>query len=683
MKEEFRGEEGVKVPGFDEGWKASTHRFKAGFYMKLAVTNLRKNKKAYLPYLLTCIFTILMFYVLNAIAKNDGIVEMRGAETMRSVMGVAIIITGIFVTIFLLYTNSILIKQRKKELGLYHVLGLDKRNLAHVLAWESVFTAAVSIAAGILGGIVLGKLMFLALLKMIQFPVTLAFAIEEHAIVESAALFACIFLVSFLWNVWQVGRTNPIELLHGSQEGEREPKTKILSTIIGILTLGGGYYIAQITDNPLSAVSNVFVAVILVIVGTYAIFMAGSIALLKGLKKWKSYYYQTKHFTNVAGMLYRMKQNAVGLANICIMSCAVLSLISVTLSLYLGAEDILQTRYPKDYVGYVYQAEDERVEMANQIITEEARRAGVQITNRISCHVGTFTTLLDGNRLLGEVDDSAPNLEYIYGVYMIPLADYNAAEGKSVSLEKDEILLYMPDGSFSEETLWIGEREWNVKEELMTFTLEKMSDGMGLKMLWLVMDSKETIAELSMQYGALAQDGFFYKDMFDLAGEEAERVGTWQSINQRLFAEVGNVSSYWQEERRESYYISNGGYLFIGVFVGALFLVGMVLIIYYKQISEGYDDRERFQIMKKVGMSRREIKSTINSQVLTLFFLPLGMAILHIAFAFHIFSQVLRAFALSNVMLEFYCTAGTVAVFIVFYIVVFFLTSREYYRIVR
>ncbi len=683
MRMEFEENIDAKSGRPGEEYNMHAHRFNLGFYMKLAATNLYKNGKAYIPYLLTCIFTILMYYVMGAIARNEGLQEMRGAETMRSVMQVAMIITGIFATIFLLYTNSILIKQRKKELGLYHVLGLDKGNLARMLAWESVYTAVVSLVAGILGGIVLGKLMFLVLLKMIQIPVPLAFSIEMSAVVESVELFVGIFFLSFLWNVWQVGRTNPIELLHGSQEGEREPKTKLLATAIGILTLGFGYYIAQVTDNPLSAVSNVFFAVILVIIGTYAIFMAGSIALLKCLKKWKNYYYQTKHFTNVAGMLYRMKQNAVGLANICIMSCAVLSLISVTLSLYLGAEDILQTRYPRDYTGYVYQAEEERVELEQQIVKEEAERAGVEIANRVSCHIGSITTLRDENHLLGELDDSQPNLDSIYGVYVIPIEDYNKAEGKSESLETDEVLLYLPEGSFSQETLWIGETEWKVKEKLETFSLEKMSEGMGLKMIWLVMDSKDTIASLAAQYGRLWSDSFFYKDTFDLVGDAKARESAWQSISQRLSGELGNVSSYWQEERRESYYISNGGYLFVGVFVGTLFLVGMVLIIYYKQISEGYDDKARYQIMKKVGMNRREIKSTIHSQVLTLFFLPLGMAILHIAFAFRMFGQVLKAFSLSNTMLEFYCTAGTAAVFTLFYIGVFFLTSREYYRIVR
>lgn len=655
-----------------------------GFYVRLAVTNLRKNQKAYLPYLLTCIITVLMFYVLSAIAKNDGLNEMRGVEAMRSVMRAVLSVVGIFATIFLLYTDNILIKQRKKELGLYHVLGLDKRNLARMLLWESVITTVASLAAGVLGGILLGKLLFLSLLKLMRFSVPLTFSIEVGAVKESVLVFGAIFLISFLWNVWQIGKTNPIDLLHGSQEGEREPKTKILPTMVGVAALAVGYYIAQTTDDPLSAVLNIFVAVVLVIVATYTLFMAGSIAFLKFLKRRKNYYYQTRHFTNVSGMLYRMKQNAVGMANICIMSCAVLSLISVTLSLYLGAEDMLRTRYPRECVGNVYQAGAGRVEKERQIVEEETSRAGVKVQNRVSSYLGTFTTLWDGERMsFVDEDATAVTLDRLYGIYVIPVEDYNRAENKNVSLENGEALFYMPDGRFGKDTFWIGEAEVKVKEELTSLALEELSTSAVTKVIWLVVDDVETVEELVEQYSAIGRDGFLYMDAFDIEGGETARDDAWKSINSRMQEEMGDTTFFWRDERRESYYMSNGGYLFIGMFAGALFLVGMILIIYYKQISEGYDDRERFQIMKKVGVSQKEVRATIRSQVLMVFFLPLVTAVLHIVFAFHIFSTVLRAFGLSNTMLEISCTAGTIGVFAVFYVAVFFLTSREYYRIVR
>ena len=290
------------------------------FYPKLAVTNIGKNRKSYLPYILTCVLTVMMFYTMDAICKNEGVLQMPGADSMIIILNMASWITGIFSAIFLFYTNSFLVKQRKKEFGVYQVLGMDKRNLTKMLLWESVFTAAVSLGLGLLLGILLGKLMFLIFLKMINFSVPLSFSIEPKAIVRTLFLFGIIFLVTFSYNLFQLRKANPVELLHGGNVGEREPKTKWLFTLIGVVTLAAGYGIAVTTETPLSALGSFFIAVILVIIGTYALFTAGSIAFLKILKKKKNFYYRPNHFATVSGMLYRMKQNAVGLANICIMS---------------------------------------------------------------------------------------------------------------------------------------------------------------------------------------------------------------------------------------------------------------------------------------------------------------------------------------------------------------------------
>lgn len=669
---------------FGSSKKSTKQRSKAGFYPKLAWTNLRKNSRVYLPYLLTCVITVLMFYVMSAIAKNKGIDEMPGAYSMHIIMKFAVAVTEIFAAIFLFYTNSILIKQRKKELGLLSVLGLDKGNLAHMLAWESIFTAGISIFAGLLGGIALGKLLFLILLKIVRFPVPLAFAVEWRAILESVVIFGIIFFLCFLWNVYQTWKTNPIELLHGSQEGEKEPRSKMILALIGAAALGSGYYIAQTTENPVQAVSNVFVAVILVIIGTYALFTAGSIALLKSLKKWKNYYYQPKHFTVVSGMLYRMKQNAVGLANICIMSCAVLALVSVTLSLYLGVEDIVNSRYSREYVIYVDRAEDEQVEKAQQIIKEELERAKVEAGERLAYRMASLSVLRDGNRLLTETEDADIVLDDVCGIYLIPLVDYNRLEGKNVTLEDGEVLLYTAGDTFSEGELWLGENQFEIKEQLENFEIAGKSTDSMIQTVYLVMENAQVIRDLCIQYGgALAADAFSYHDSFDIEGEEEACVSARQEIDRRLNEEVENARSYWREDFRENEYISCGGFLFMGIFVGLLFLTGAILIIYYKQISEGYDDRERFQIMKKVGMSQQEIKGTIRSQVLLVFFLPLCTAIVHIAFAFRIFSKAMVPFGLMNTTLELYCMIGTAAVFTVFYIIVFLFTSREYYRIVR
>lgn len=365
------------------------------FYPKLALTNLKKNGKTYIPYLLTCVLTVMMFYVMYAISKNTGLDQMQGATSLKIILGWAVIVTGIFSVVFLFYTNSFLVKQRKKEFGLYQVLGMDKGNLTKMMAWESILTILVSIVLGLAAGILLGKLMFLILLKMMHFAVPLKFAVESDAMIGTIILFLIIFAITFIFNLFQVQTANPVELLHGGSQGEKEPKTKWLLALIGAATLGIGYYIAQTTDSPLAAIGKFFIAVILVIIGTYCLFTAGSIAFLKILKKNKKFYYQSRHFTSVSGMIYRMKQNAVGLANICIMSTIVLVLVSVSVSLYTGIEDALSTRFPTDLNIMIYDTSQENLDKADQIIKEETEKAGVGLENRVYYRAGAFTVIYD------------------------------------------------------------------------------------------------------------------------------------------------------------------------------------------------------------------------------------------------------------------------------------------------
>lgn len=659
-------------------------RIGAGFYPKLAFTNLRKNSKVYVPYLFTCIVTIAMFYVMSAIAKNEGIDQMPGAQSMHLIMKYAMAVIEVFAAIFLFYTNSILNRQRKRELGLYHVLGMDKGNLAHMLAWESLFTAALGLTLGLLFGILLGKLMFLILLKLIRFPVPLSFAVEPRAALESAALFLTIFLLCFLWNVFQMWKLNPIELLHAGKQGEREPKGRLFLTILGAAALGYGYYIAQTTDNPVDAILKIFLAVLLVIFGTYVLFLSGSVTCLKLLKKKKSYYYHPRHFTVVSGLIYRMKQNAAGLANICVMSCAVLALLFVTLSLYLGVEDIIDSRYPREYSVSVYGADEERVAKAQKIVEEELERFGVEKEEEYAYHAAVLTVMRDGDRLLTDVEEDDIILEDLWGIYLIPLADYNTLEGKNVSLADGEILLYTDGAAFETEQIMLGEHTYQIKEQPEKFVLAGEENNQVVEVAYLIMKDAQAIQKLCGEYTkGMGADAFMYSDAFDLNGDGEACRAACTEIGRRLSEEVGNAAGFWRETFQEQEYVSVGGFLFLGIFVGLLFLVGTILVIYYKQIAEGYEDRERFQIMKKVGMSQSEIRMAIRSQVLLVFFLPLGTAIVHMIFAFHIFSKALEPFGLYHTALEAGCLGGVMAVFAVFYVVVFLLTSREYYRIVR
>lgn len=656
------------------------------FYPKLAFTNIKKNGKTYIPYMITCILIVMMFYVMNAIGRNTGLDQMPGAASLKIILSWADVITGIFSAIFLFYTNSFLVKQRKKELGLYQVLGMDKGNLAKMMIWETVLTAAVSLISGLLLGMLFGRLMFLVLLKMLHFEVPLQFAVEPQAMVVTVNLFLAVFVVTLLFNLLQVQTANPAELLHGGNQGEKEPKTKWILALLGVATLGAGYYIAQTTQSPLAAISKFFIAVVLVIVGTYCLFTAGSIAILKLLKKNKNFYYQSRHFTSVSGMIYRMKQNAVGLANICIMSTVVLVLISVTVSLYAGMEDILETRFPTDFSVFARDASQENIDKISQIIEEETKKAGVQVENRSNFRYGSFTAIYnkkDNQLLLENNKDTSYETEDFRTLEFIPLSDYNRMEQKEEVLKADQVILCAPDDKWDSDTIQVEEERFQVKKVLRNEFRPNDETSNVVKSFVMIVPDVEKIVELKETYGFDETDRLTYVDDFDLKGKEASKEKAMKAMNERISKEAVSTSSEYESAFRADFYALYGGFLFLGVFVGALFLMAAVLIIYYKQISEGYDDRNRYQIMQKVRMSKKEVKRSIKSQVLMVFFLPLIVAIVHVAFAFKTVTKLLAVMNLTNVNLFFGCTVGTVLVFAVFYAGVFAFTSREYYRIVQ
>lgn len=656
-------------------------------YPKLAATNIKKNGKTYFPYLLTCMLTVMMFYDLLMVSTNSALNTMLGASQLRLILNFAVSITGGFSAIFLFYTNSFLICQRKKEMGLYQVLGMDKKNLTKMMLWESIYTAGAGILGGILLGIVFGRLIFLVLLKLIRFDVAFKFSVEPEAILITIVLFAGIFFVILIWNVVQVQRVNPVELLQGGKKGEKEPKANWLIAVIGILLLGSGYYIAQTTESPLSAITKFFIAVILVIFGTYALFTAGSVAFLKLLKKNKAYYYKTKHFISVSGLIYRMKQNAVGLANICIMSTIVLVLISATASLYIGQENIMNTRFKKEFSVISFQADPENIQVIEQIVTEETQKRNLQIVHEQKYRYVPLSALKEGNRLEFDVESgNGYDADKMRGLYVLPLADYNALEGTDVSLAADEVLTYFPDEEFDSGEIVVAGETYHVKENLQESKLQEKKKSGVTENVYLVM-ADETAAEHMIQlYGPTErQITMQYLMNFDMKGEKSAKSDALEAMKTRM--ETGEEAQSCYVEYREAYaqefYGVYGGFFFLGIFVGFLFLMATVLTIYYKQISEGYDDKERYQIMQKVGMSRKEVKSSIRSQILTVFFVPLLMAVLHVAVAFKPITKLLLVFNLSDTHLSMMCTIGVSAVFAVFYVIVFAITSREYYKIVK
>lgn len=578
----------------------------------------------------------------------------------------------VFAVIFLFYTNSFLIKRRKKEIGVYNILGMGKRHIARMMAVETILTAGISILGGLVFGIIFGKLMYLLLLKILHNSVDMQFSVNGTAIVQTVILFAGIFLLTYLYNILQIQLVNPVELLHGGNQGEKEPKSRWLLVIVGVAALGNGYWIALTTEAPLEALLKFFVAVVCVIIGTYALFIAGSIVVLKILRKNKAYYYNPKHFTSVSGMIYRMKQNGAGLANICVLSTMVLVMVSTTVSLYAGMEDILDSRFPRDVSIVCNEADTNNEETLQRLIKEQCEKAGVKITDRVRYRYGSMNAVLKGNNL-EKVEQYYPDNHFYY-VEMITQEEYNRIEKQNVSLKEQEILTYTTNGKCGKKQINIAGQNYQVKKELSEMTSQPKSTAEMYKTLYIVFANAEQIERI---------ESFSYADKFNLKGDDGKQKEALEQIQNEFYEKFPDGTMESRMLSRSSFYKLYGGLFFIGIYLGSMFIMATVLIIYYKQISEGYDDRERYQIMQKVGMSKKEVKRSIRSQVLSVFFLPLVVAVIHVAVAFKVMTKILGVLNLTNVSLFAVCTIITIAVFAVFYIIVYSITAKEYYRIVN
>lgn len=637
-------------------------------YEKLAVTNLKNNRKTYVPYIFTGILTVMMFYIIDALSRGKGITQ----DTLKICLQYATGVIVVFAVIFLFYTNSFLIKRRKKEIGVYNILGMGKRHIARMMAVETILTAGISILGGLVFGIIFGKLMYLLLLKILHNSVDMQFSVNGTAIVQTVILFAGIFLLTYLYNILQIQLVNPVELLHGGNQGEKEPKSRWLLVIIGVAALGNGYRIALTTEAPLEVLLKFFIAVICVIIGTYALFIAGSIVVLKMLRKNKAYYYNPKHFTSVSGMIYRMKQNGAGLANICVLSTMVLVMLSTTVSLYAGMEDILDSRFPRDVSIVCKQADVDHEEIIERLLKEQCEKAGVKITDRVWYRYGSMNAVLKGDKL-ENVNQYYPDNHFYY-VEMMTQDEYNRIEKRNVSLEEQEILTYTTNGKCGKKQINIAGQNYLVKKELPEMTSQPKSTAEIYKTLYIVFANAEQIERI---------EPFSYADKFNLKGDDGKQKEALEQIQNEFYEKIPDGMMESRMLSRSSFYELYGGLFFIGIYLGSMFIMATVLIIYYKQISEGYDDRERYQIMQKVGMSKKEVKRSIRSQVLSVFFLPLVVAVIHVAVAFKVMTKILGVLNLTNVSLFAVCTIITIAVFAVFYIIVYSITAKEYYRIVN
>ena len=695
-------------------------------YPGMAFSNIIKNRRVYLPYMIACTFTTAIYYIICSLGDNSSLTELWGGNIIRTYMGVGQLIVSIFAVIFLFYVNSFLLKRRQSEFGLYNILGMEKRHIAKIIAFETLYTYIVVAVCGTVFGILLDKLIYLILLKMLGAAVPVEFYISGSAIAKSLILTGAIFMLMLLNSIRLIHKARPVELLRSDSAGEREPKAKWALAVLGVILLGAGYHIAVTVKNPITAFMLFFAAVVLVIAGTYLLFTAGSIALLKLLRKNKNYYYRTKHFISISSMLYRMKRNAAGLANICILSTMVLVMVSATMFMYLGSNEMLRIRYPAEFV-MTASVDDPGVPEAASLLDDAISKEGLAgkdaITYRdLSINAfydeksGGFTTDPDIYQSSSAVD----MLDQISTFVFIPLEDYNRCSGRHMKLDSDsDVLVYYTGSSAAldpaSDTITIDGQQFDIRHELDSMIRNSnivASINGGCFIIVKDISVIEKILETSAELSGDDQSFISFNYMTDIKGDPKENSDAIGRVyNQALAAISGldadgstdqggsadtdggngesatapgsTVSLQCRSVESVSYTADFTGLFFIGIFLGLLFLMATVLIMYYKQLTEGYEDRKRFEILQNVGMSHAEVRRSINSQILIVFFLPLVTAGIHVAFDFPFIFRVMTLMNLFDKKLFALCTAGCFLAFTVFYIVVYLLTSRLYYRIVR
>ena len=668
-----------------------------GIFSRLAKQNIRNNKSTYIPYMITCIFCIAMIYMMEFLRDCPTLDQaVRQADEVRMIVFTGEIVVEIFCIIFLIYSNSFLMKRRQKEIGLYNILGLERNHIGIVMFLETIITSIGSLAGGIAAGIIGSKLALLLLLKLLHIPSVLGFYISVKGIFTCLFMFGIIFLMILFLNLAKIHLSRPVELLRGNNTGEKEPVAKWLMALIGFICLGAGYYLAVTTESPIKAITIFLLAVILVMAGTYLLFTAGSIVILKFLRRRKSFYYRTGNFISISGMLYRMKQNAIGLASICILSTGVLLMISMTVSIYFGMNDIMLNRYPYDVDMSVTSISEDECQTAIEAFEKAIADNKVPVEKSVEEIYLDIVCSKNGDQILIKPANTIRNSDSVLVLSLLDQAEYERLTGISANLNDGEIFAWYPS-AVQKDSVTVDETEFTVKKWLDKNPLTCGEDAVSDNAVLVVTDEdfkKFDEMRTEMYKGvssAPAGEDLTLHLGLDITGSETDKIDFGTSVMEVVkdlkknggLSENSWITSGIRQQEYESYYADNGSLLFIGIFLGSLFLMGTAMIIYYKQISEGYEDQKRFEIMQKVGLSRREVRSSVRRQILMVFFLPLLMAMLHITMAFPMIRRMLLLFGMTNTKLFIGCTAGTVLIFAVVYGLIYLMTARSYYHIVE
>lgn len=668
-----------------------------GIFSRLAKQNIRNNKSTYIPYMITCIFCIAMIYMMEFLRDCPTLDQaVRQADDVRMIVFTGEIVVEIFCIIFLIYSNSFLMKRRQKEIGLYNILGLERNHIGIVMFLETIITSIGSLAGGIAAGIIGSKLALLLLLKLLHIPSVLGFYISVKGIFTCLFMFGIVFLMILFLNLAKIHLSRPVELLRGNNTGEKEPAAKWLMALIGFICLGAGYYLAVTTESPIKAITIFLLAVILVMAGTYLLFTAGSIVILKFLRRRKSFYYRTGNFISISGMLYRMKQNAIGLASICILSTGVLLMISMTVSIYFGMNDIMLNRYPYDVDMSVTSISEDECQTAIEAFEKAIADNKVPVEKSVEEIYLDIVCSKNGDQILIKPTNTIRNSDSVLVLSLLDQAEYKRLTGISANLNDGEIFAWYPS-AVQKDSVTVDETEFTVKKWLdknpLTCDEDAVSDNAVLVVTdedFKKFDEMRTEMYKGVSSAPAGEDLTLHLGL-DITGSETDKIDFGTPVMEVVkdlkknggLSENSWITSGIRQQEYESYYANNGSLLFIGIFLGSLFLMGTAMIIYYKQISEGYEDQKRFEIMQKVGLSRREVRSSVRRQILMVFFLPLLMAMLHITMAFPMIRRMLLLFGMTNTKLFIGCTAGTVLIFAVVYGLIYLMTARSYYHIVE
>ena len=683
---------------------------KRGFFLKLARSNISKNRRFFLPRILSEAGLLCVFYIVFTLRTDERILQLRGGQYIEVFMSIGVAVMMLLSVILLFYINSFLMKQRKREFGVYNILGMEKRHICRVLFHETALSSLASVVLGLAMGTLFYKLCSLLICQLLNAEIVLGFYfINARSLALSGAFFLVLDVMAYGVNCVTIARMKPVEMLSSANVGEREPKVKWPLLVLGLLALGGGYYISLTTQNPLKALVLFFVAVILVIIGTYFLFVAGSIFVLKALKKNKRFYYNKKHMPAVSGLLYRMKQNAVGLASIAILATGVLVMISTTVSLYAGMQETLDKNYPQDYYLSVknrFEGTDTvdtmPPELVAQVVEKAAKEKGLDIRELKTQEYLEASYLKQNDALCTQRSDgNMGELKDLTVVTYITEEMYRSLSGEALDLAKNEIAVSpfnIKDMGFDRTELTIDGYTYRVKTVLPVFPVQSGIDVAATNCYGIVVADESVLRQLYTQqktvYGEAAAEpvrrvavSFADREKACDLGEEFQRA-VEEEASAAADALWGQEARIWFNNSalwtaRSSVVGMYGSLLFLGILLGLVCLFATALIVYYKQISEGYEDRTRFQIMQKVGMSRREVRNTINSQVLMVFFLPLVVAGMHLAFAFPILEKLLHVLMLSSTSLFVLCSLITFGVFAGVYVVIYLGTARTYYKIVK